>query len=92
MDLFLSRHTAAGRGTVLGAIVVAFSACLDSPIMTDGALCDLDSDLLSANRPPNAIPALTEPQMVEPDALSASYLLDDDRVTAIGLYIGCSVW
>ena len=84
MDLFLSRHTAAGRGTVLGAIVVAFSACLDSPIMNaDGALCDLDSDLLSANRPPNAIPALTEPQMVEPDALSASYLLDDDRVLGV---------
>ena len=84
MDLGSSKGTAAGWGVVVGAMVVVLSACVESPIMNaDGSVCDLDNNLLIASLAPNAIPALTEPQMVAADDPSTSYLLENDRVLGV---------
>ncbi len=74
-----------GRLGAGGLIVASFAACGDETGtgVAGQPLCDLDTDLLSSNLPPNAIPALTEPPMVSPDDPTVDYLLDGDRVLGV---------
>ena len=51
---------------------------------TDGNLiCTLDQNLVFASLPAEAIPALTRPQMVSPNALEAADLRDGNRVLGV---------
>lgn len=59
---------------------VATAGCGESPLgAEDGNLCALDRDLLFASLPPDAIPALTLPDMVSANSDDAGYLFD--RIT-----------
>jgi len=65
---------------------VAAAACgSDSGVARIGlpAVCELDQSLLIRSLAPNAIPALTNPPMVSPDAPEASFLFDSDRVVGV---------
>ena len=83
----LALRTMAAHKTTLAAAVslIGLGACSrDSPITLDGEiLCDVDQDLLVGSLPPNAIPALTTPTMVEANDPEAGYLLAQDRVLGV---------
>ena len=76
---------------ILGLVVVlstavATAGCGDeSPLADDDGnpLCSVDPNLLFSSLPPDAIPALTLPDMVSADASEADYLLDFDRVLGV---------
>ena len=75
-------HRFVGAAGLLGVVV----GCEDSPTATvRGLVCDLDSDLLVSSLAPNAIPALTQPDMVTAEDPDAGYLLDTDRI--LGVYM-----
>ena len=73
-----------GLVPVLLAAVIA-AGCGDNALVDlDGnLLCSLDPDLLVSILPPDAIPALTLPEMVSPDDPGAQYLFDFDRVLGV---------
>lgn len=73
------------KGAGLGLAVLLFGACEDSPIMgVDGQpICDLDNSLLISSLRPDAIPAINDPPMVDPDDARADYLFDTDRVVGV---------
>jgi len=64
---------------------VATAGCGDgSPLDENGnTLCSVNPDLLFSSLPPDAIPALTLPDMVSANSGSASYLFDFDRVLGV---------
>lgn len=63
------------------------TGCRDSPTggtsRLDDLVCDLDRSFLVASLGPNAIPALVNPPIVDPDAVEVDYLLDTDRVLGV---------
>ncbi len=70
---------------VLLAVVVS-AGCGDGlgPVDSDGnPICSVTPDLLFSSLPPDAIPALTLPDMVSPNASEAQYLFDFDRVLGV---------
>ena len=76
-------HSPRARGVAVAWAALALVACQDAGRTTGPqvqTMCDLREDLLVASLPPDAIPALTEPPMVAPDAPEADYLNPDDRV------------
>ena len=76
--------TAFARRATVGVLVLVGAACSDSPLTNSigEIVCDIDDNLLSANLPPNAIPAISGPTMVGPDHISVDYMVDSDRVMA----------
>ncbi|MEM7415455.1 MAG: DUF3179 domain-containing protein [Gemmatimonadota bacterium] len=46
-------------------------------------VCDLDNNLLFASLAPNAIPAINNPPLVDPDDVSVDYLFDTDKVLGV---------
>ncbi len=73
-----------GLVPVLLAAVIAAGCGDDTLFDLDGnLLCSLDQDLLIATLAPDAIPALTLPDMVSPDDSGAQYLFDFDRVLGV---------
>jgi len=81
-----------GLKTLAGAAGLAatltLGACGDdliNPLDPDSedAICDLPEDLLFASLPPDAIPALTLPDMVDAHSPDVSYLLSSDRVLGV---------
>lgn len=72
-------------GSTLGTSILFLGACLDSPTLgSDGQIsCDLDNRLLQQTVPPNAIPAINNPTMVDADDGDAAYLFDEDRVLGV---------
>jgi len=78
------------RGTEAVVAAVVLSACTAELLVTDvdgetvdAGLCSLDPTLLHSTLSPNAIPAMTEPDMVDPTSTLAGYLEDDDRVLGL---------
>ncbi|MFQ5536708.1 MAG: DUF3179 domain-containing protein [Gemmatimonadota bacterium] len=78
------RRPALSWAALLLATGVASGACGGDPVISNvnvsEDLCDLDTDLLWASLPPDAIPALTRPDMVAADSEEAAYLFENDRV------------
>lgn len=76
---------------VLGLMVVlstaiATAGCGDKSPLADSdgnPICSLDPNLLFSSLPPDAIPALTLPEMVSPNDSEAQYLFDFDRVLGV---------
>ena len=65
---------------------VTSAGCGDDPGLTDAdgnLLCSLDPNLMFTSLPPEAIPALTQPEMVSPDHIEARYLNTFDRVLGV---------
>ena len=65
---------------------VAAAGCGDESPLADGdgnPLCSVDPDLLFSSLPPDAIPALTLPDMVWLNSTEAEYLFDFDRVLGV---------
>lgn len=75
------------REILLGSFLVALGACVDdTPTDLPRDLsCDLNANLMFSSLAPNAIPALSEPDMVSPGDPGAEYLRDNDRV--LGVYM-----
>jgi hypothetical protein len=77
------------QALVLALVTLAPAACVGdrSPVLGSGGevLCDVNQNLLFSSLPPDAIWAITNPIMVEPDAPGADYLVDSDRV--LGVYL-----
>ena len=73
------------RPTVILGAAILLGGCGETPFtnLSGEELCSLNPDLLTANLPPDAIPALTEPEMVAPNASGAQYLFDFDRVLGV---------
>jgi Protein of unknown function (DUF3179) len=74
-----------GAVTVVSA-AMALSGCGDGGGLTDPGgndLCSLNQNLLFSSLPPDAIPALTLPEMVDADDGNAAYLFDFDRVLGV---------
>ena len=67
------------------SLAVATAGCGDeAPFSNDnGDLYSLNQDLLFSSLPPDAIPALTLPDMVAADEVGAEYLFDFDRVLGV---------
>lgn len=66
--------------------VLASSSCISGDPILDPLgeeLCSLNPSLLSVDLPPDAIPALTQPTMVDPDSPDLLYLEDRDRVLGV---------
>jgi len=82
------RNIAAGKAALaVAGGLLALGACIgDSPSQAGPEVfCDLDQGLLFSSLPPNAIPALTRPEIVDPSSPDAEYLVDSDRV--LGVYV-----
>ena len=78
--------TSLSRRLAVLLTAAAVGGCGDGQPLSgpDGeSLCSLDSDLLIASLPADAIPALTLPQMVAPWDPAADYLFDFDRVLGV---------
>lgn len=79
----------ARRLAAVAGLTLLLSGCGDSPVVgssrLDDLVCDLDRSLLVSSLSPNAIPALVNPPMVDPDAVAVDYLLDTDRVLGVVL-------
>lgn len=74
----------AAAAALVGALATA--ACGGDSLVdpnTGDELCSLPQDLLWSSLPPDAIPALTLPDMVTADSDDASYLFDTDRVLGV---------
>jgi hypothetical protein len=70
---------------VVLSLVTAGACGEEAPTTVRNLSCDLNTDLLVSRVAPDAIPALSEPEMVSPDHPDAGYLLDSDRV--LGVYM-----
>ena len=83
------RTMAAHRMTLASAVgVIVMAACADDSPLTLGGddevvLCDVDQSLLFSSLPPNAIPALTTPTMVDANDPETDYLFEEDRVLGV---------
>lgn len=77
------------RLTLLAGLCLVLTGCRENPTdqsnRLDDLVCDLDRSFLVSSLGPNAIPALTNPPMVEPDAVEVDYLFDTDRVLGVVL-------
>ncbi len=87
----VSRADHRGRWSRVGlvaATAVFLGACGDTEPgvqpQTD-ITCDLNRDYLFTSLPPNAIPAVNNPPIVDADAVEVDYLEDDDRVLGVVL-------
>ena len=69
---------------LLGAGLLAACEGTESPTppVVD-IVCDLDNNLLFASLAPNAIPAINNPPLVDPDDVSVDYLFDTDKVLGV---------
>ena len=76
-----------GRRALTSALVFVAATCVDdTPTATvRNQTCDLNPEVLFSSLAPDAIPALSEPEMVSPDDPGADYLSDSDRV--LGVYM-----
>ena len=73
------------RPTLILGATILLGACEKAPItnLSGEELCSLNPDLLQFSLPPDAIPALSVPEMVAADAPEAGYLFDFDRVLGV---------